>query len=97
MSRSNSHLIAAISNYKIGSPCIITWRDAVDDSSMEFSADNIEFTEVLYETAGFFVGIKNDYILLAYNKENDGKTYKGLGYTPCPLIVDVKQFIIEEV
>jgi len=90
----NSELIKALKLYTVGSPCIISWKDAVDDAGAEFTAETLVFTEVIYDTCGFFIGIRNDYVILGYNKENDGKTYRGLGYTPCSLVVDIKKLYL---
>jgi len=86
----NSQLIQLIRKYKVDTPCIVTWRDAVDNGD-EFTIKDLELKEVLYDTIGFLIGIKDDYVVVAYNKENDNKTYRGIGYIPCTLVTDIRR------
>lgn len=86
----NSQLILLIKRYKTNTPVIVTWRDAVDNNE-EFTLRDLELKEVLYDTIGFLIGVKDDYVVLAYNKENDDKTYRGLGYIPCALVTDIRR------
>lgn len=86
----NSQLILLIKKYKVNTPVIVTWRDAVDNGD-EFTLKDLELKEVMYDTIGFILGVKDDYVILAYNKENDDKTYKGLGYIPCSLVTDIRR------
>mgnify|MGYP003153410861 FL=1 len=85
-----TQLILLIKKYKKDTPVIITWKDAVD-SYEEITCDKFEIKEVLYDTIGFFLMIKDDYIVLAYNKENDNKTYKGTAMIPCSLVTDIRK------
>ena len=55
------------------------------------NSDKFEIKEVLYDTIGFFLKIKDDYVVLAYNKENDKETYKGTAMIPCSLVTDIRR------
>ena len=85
-----TQLILLIKKYEKDTPVIITWKDAVDHFD-EVTYDKFEIKEVLYDTIGFFLKIKDDYVVLAYNKENDKETYKGTAMIPCSLITDIRR------
>jgi hypothetical protein len=85
-----SQLILLIKKYEPDTPIIITWRDAVDYPD-EVTINKLEIKEVFYDTIGFFLKIMDDYVVLAYNKENDKETYKGVGMIPCSLITDIRR------
>ena len=85
-----TQLILLIKTYEKDTPVIITWKDAVDYGD-EVTYDKLEIKEVLYDTIGFFLKIKDDYVVLAYNKENDKETYKGTAMIPCSLITDIRR------
>jgi hypothetical protein len=85
-----SQLILLIKTYKADTPVIVTWKDAVDLSD-EVTLNKIVVKEVLYDTIGFFLKVMDDYVILAYNKENDDETYKGVGMIPCSLITDIRR------
>jgi len=78
-------------------PIIITWRDASDDSDdITYSSfKSTKIKELIYDTIGFNLGVKDDYAVVAYNKENDGKSYKGVGYIPISLIINVRRLADE--
>ena len=86
----NSQLILLIKKYELDTPVIITWKDAVDYSD-EVTMDTLEIKEVYYDTIGFFLSFKDEYVILAYNKEYDNKTYKGTAMIPCTLITDIRR------
>ena len=85
-----TQLILLIKKYEKDTPVIITWKDAVDNFD-EVTYNNYEIKEVLYDTIGFFLKIKDNYIVLAYNKENDKETYKGTAMIPCSLVTDIRR------
>ena len=85
-----TQLILLIKKYEKDTPVIITWKDAVDHGD-EVTYDKLEIKEVLYDTIGFFLTIKEDYVVLAYNKENDKETYKGTAMIPCSLVTDIRR------
>ena len=78
-------------------PIIITWRDASDDSDdITYSSfKSTKIKEIIYDTIGFNLGVKDGYAVLAYNKEEDGKSYKGVGYIPISLIINVRRLADE--
>ena len=71
-----TQLLLLIKKVDKDTPVIITWKDAVDYPD-EVTVDTLEIKEVYYDTIGFFLSYKDDYVILAYNKEDDNKTYKG--------------------
>ncbi len=85
----NKQLIRDLKKCKPDTPCIITWKDALD-SPNETTISTLSIEEITYDTIGFLLGVTKDYIVLAYNREGDGKTYKGLGYIPSSLVIDIK-------
>jgi len=86
----NSQLILLIKKYELDTPVIVTWRDAVDTHD-EVTMNKLILKEVFYDTIGFFLTIKDNYVILAYNKENDKETYKGTAMIPCSLITDIRR------
>ena len=85
-----TQLILLIKKYKPDTPVIVTWKDAVDTYD-EVTLNKLILKEVLYDTIGFFLTVKDDYVVLAYNKENDNKTYKGTAMIPCSLVTDIRR------
>ena len=85
-----TQLILLIKKYEPDTPVIVTWKDAVDYPD-EVTINKLVVKEVLYDTIGFFLKVMDDYVILAYNKENDKETYKGVGMIPCSLITDVRR------
>mgnify|MGYP005819376759 CR=1 FL=1 len=85
-----TQLILLIKKYKPDTPVIVTWKDAVDTYD-EVTLNKLILKEVLYDTIGFFLTVKDDYVVLAYNKENDKETYKGTAMIPCSLITDIRR------
>ena len=85
-----TQLILLIKKYKPDTPVIVTWKDAVDTYD-EVTLNKLILKEVLYDTIGFFLKIKDDYVVLTYNKENDKETYKGTAMIPCSLITDIRR------
>ena len=85
-----TQLLLLIKKVEKDTPIIITWKDAVDYSD-EVTIDTLEIKEVYYDTIGFFLSFKDEYVILAYNKENDNKTYKGTAMIPCSLITDIRR------
>jgi len=86
-----SSLISLIKKYEPDTPVIVTWKDAVDHPDEVTINKLTEIKEVLYDTIGFFLKVMDDYVVLAYNKENDKETYKGVGMIPCSLITDIRR------
>jgi hypothetical protein len=86
-----SQLILLIKTYEADTPVIVTWKDAVDHPDEVTINKLTEIKEVLYDTIGFFLKVMDDYVVLAYNKENDNETYKGVGMIPCSLITDIRR------
>ena len=85
-----TQLILLIKKYKTDTPVIVTWKDAVDTYD-EVTLNKLILKEVLYDTIGFFLTVKDDYVVLAYNKENDKETYKGTAMIPCSLVTDIRR------
>jgi hypothetical protein len=85
-----TQLILLIKKYKADTPVIVTWKDAVDTYD-EVTLNKLILKEVLYDTIGFFLTVKDDYVVLAYNKENDKETYKGTAMIPCSLVTDIRR------
>ena len=85
-----TQLLLLIKKVEKDTPIIITWKDAVDYSD-EVTIDTLEIKEVYYDTIGFFLSFKDEYVILAYNKEDDNKTYKGTAMIPCSLITDIRR------
>ena len=85
-----TQLILLIKKYEKDTPVIITWKDAVDTYD-EVTLNKLILKEVLYDTIGFFLTVKDDYVVLAYNKENDKETYKGTAMIPCSLVTDIRR------
>ena len=85
-----TQLILLIKKYKPDTPVIVTWKDAVDTYD-EVTLNKLILKEVLYDTIGFFLKVKDDYVVLAYNKENDKETYKGTAMIPCSLVTDIRR------
>jgi len=85
-----TQLLLLIKKVEKDTPVIITWKDAVDTYD-EVTITTLELKEVYYDTIGFFLSFKDDYVILAYNKENDNKTYKGTAMIPCSLITDIRR------
>ena len=85
-----TQLILLIKKYKPDTPVIVTWKDAVDTYD-EVTLNKLILKEVLYDTIGFFLTVKDDYVVLAYNKENDKETYKGTATIPCSLVTDIRR------
>ena len=85
-----TQLLLLIKKVEKDTPVIITWKDAADYSD-EVTIDTLEIKEVYYDTIGFFLSFKDEYVILAYNKENDNKTYKGTAMIPCTLITDIRR------
>ena len=85
-----SQLLLLIKKVEKDTPVIITWKDAADHPD-EVTMDTLEVKEVYYDTIGFFLSSKDDYVILAYNKEDDNKTYKGTAMIPCSLITDIRR------
>ena len=88
------NLIRLLKKYPRDVPIIITWRDASDDPD-DITYESFKSTkikELIYDTVGFNIGVKDDYAVVAYNKENDGKSYKGVGHIPISLIINVRRF-----
>ena len=85
-----TQLILLIKKYKPDTPVIVTWKDAVDTYD-EVTLNKLILKEVLYDTIGFFLTVKDDYVVLAYNKENDKETYKGTAMIPCSLVTDIRR------
>ena len=88
------NLIRLLKKYPRDVPIIITWRDAFDGSD-DITYDSFKSTkikELIYDTVGFNIGVKDNYAVVAYNKENDGKSYKGVGHIPVSLIINVRRF-----
>ena len=88
------NLVQSLKKYPRDVPIIITWRDASDDPD-DITYESFKSTkikELIYDTIGFNLGVKDDYAVVAYNKENDGKSYKGVGYIPISLIINVRRF-----
>jgi len=85
-----TQLILLIKKYEKDTPVIITWKDAVDHFD-EITLEKFKIKEVLYDTIGFFLTVKDDYVVLAYNKENDKETYKGTATIPCSLVTDIRR------
>ena len=87
------NLIRLLKKYPRDVPIIITWRDAFDDSDdiTYSSLKSTKIKELVYDTIGFNFGVKDGYAILAYNKENDGTSYKGVGYIPISLIINVRR------
>jgi hypothetical protein len=83
-------LILLIKKYELDTPVIVTWKDAVDTHD-EVTLNKLILKEVLYDTIGFFLAVKDDYVVLAYNKENDKETYKGTAMIPCSLVTDIRR------
>ena len=83
-------LLLLIKQVEKATPVIITWKDAVDHSD-EVTMDTLQVKEVHYDTIGFFLSYKDIYVILAYNKEDDNKTYKGTAMIPCSLITDIRR------
>tara|TARA_R110000787_G_scaffold225839_1_gene333647 strand:+ start:194 stop:487 length:294 start_codon:yes stop_codon:yes gene_type:complete len=89
--KQKTQLLLLIKTFEPDTPVIVTWRDAVD-SSDEVTLNTLVVKEVLYDTIGFFLKVMDDYVILAYNKENDDdETYKGVGMIPCSLITDIRR------
>ena len=88
------NIIKSLKKYPRDIPIIITWRDAFDgsDDITYESFKSTKIKEVIYDTVGFNIGVKDDYAVVAYNKENDGKSYKGVGHIPISLIINVRRF-----
>ena len=88
------NLIRLLKKYPRDVPIIITWRDAFDgsDDITYESFKSTKIKEVIYDTVGFNIGVKDNYAVVAYNKENDGKSYKGVGHIPVSLIINVRRF-----
>jgi len=88
-----TQLILLIKKYETDTPVIVTWKDAVDtyDEVTLNKLIKTDIKEVLYDTIGFFLTVKDDYVFLAYNKENDKETYKGTAMIPCSLITDIRR------
>ena len=68
--KQKTQLFLLIKTFEPDTPVIVTWRDAVD-SSDEVTLNTLVVKEVLYDTIGFFLKVMDDYVILAYNKEND--------------------------
>ena len=85
-----TELILLIKKYKPDTPVIVTWKDAVDTYD-EVTLNKLILKEVIYDTIGFFLTVKDNYIVLAYNKENDKETYKGTAMIPCSLVTDIRR------
>ena len=85
-----TQLLLLIKKVEKDTPVIITWKDAVDYPD-EVTVDTLEIKEVYYDTIGFFLSYKDDYVILGYNKEDDNKTYKGTSMIPCSLITDIRR------
>jgi|TARA_R110000764_G_scaffold41959_1_gene94419 hypothetical protein len=88
--KQKTQLFLLIKTFEPDTPVIVTWRDAVDYSD-EVTLSTLVIKEVLYDTIGFFLKIMDDYVVLAYNRENDNETYKGVGIIPCSLITDIRR------
>ena len=77
-----------------GSPIVITWFDAYDDSNEEITlGSTLENTETLYDTIGFYIGISGKYVTIGYNKDLDPKmpqAYRGIGRIPISIINAVR-------
>ena len=88
------NLIRLLKKYPRDVPIIITWRDAFDgsDDITYESFKSTKIKEVIYDTVGFNIGVKDNYAVVAYNKENDGKSYKGVGHIPISLIINIRRF-----
>ena len=68
---------------------IVEWIDAYD-SSEELDITDITLVKQVYETSGFFVEIKNDHMIIGYNREVPFKNvYKGYGAIPVALVTNV--------
>ena len=68
---------------------IVEWVDAYD-SSDELDITDIKLVKQVYETSGFFVEIKDDHVIIGYNKEKPFKNvYKGYGAIPVSLVINV--------
>ena len=85
-----TQLLLLIKKVEKDTPVIITWKDAVDTYD-EVTLNKLILKEVLYDTIGFFLTVKDNYVVLAYNKENDKETYKGTAMIPCSLITDIRR------
>ena len=87
------NLIQLLKKYPRDVPIIITWKDASDDpDDITYSSfKSTKIKEVIYDTIGFNLGVKEGYAVLAYNKEEDGKSYKGVGYIPISLIINIRR------
>ena len=85
-----TQLVLLIKKYKTDTPVIVTWKDAVDTYD-EVTLNKLILKEVLYDTIGFFLTVKDDYVVLAYNMENDIETYKGTAMIPCSLVTDIRR------
>ena len=88
----HKQIIELIKSFPFDVPLVVTWRDAVDCSE-EISRETLgDLKEVIYETIGYYIDFKDDYIVLGYNKEQKTHTYKGYGYIPSSLIITVDRF-----